>query len=82
MVRLNAGRYFETGSASRSLPSSIRITAATDVTALLIDAIRKIVSFLIGTFFSMSIRPIGSKTATFPARTMTTVTPAIWLRLT
>src|SRR5450759_4733941 len=36
------------------------MTAATDVTALLIDAIRKIVSFLMGRFFSTSIRPIGT----------------------
>ena len=79
---MNAGRNFDTGSARRSLPSSISITAATDVTALLIDAMRKIVSFFIGTFFSTSIRPIGSKTAIFPPRAMTTVTPAIWLRLT
>ena len=58
-VRLNAGRDLDTGSASRSFPSSISITAATEVTALLIDASRKIVSFFIGTLFSTSILPIG-----------------------
>ena len=58
------------------------MAAATEVTALLIDAMRKIVSFFIGTFFSTSIRPIGSNTAIFPARAMTTVAPAMWCLLT
>jgi hypothetical protein len=35
-----------------------------------------------GRFFSTSIRPIGSITASLPPRAMTTVTPAIWFRFT
>ena len=77
VVDLNAGKYFETGSASRSRPSSISMTAATEVTALVIDAMRKIVSFRIGSRFSTSIQPTGSSTAILPALAMTTTAPAI-----
>ena len=49
---------FETGSESSSLPSSSRMSAASVlVTAFDIDAMRKIESFCIGAFFSISRLP-------------------------
>ena len=44
----NAGRYFPTGSFRRNLPSSYNMSAATVVTALLIEAMRKMASVAIG----------------------------------
>ena len=44
----NSGRYFATGSATLSLPSSCSIRIATPVTGLVIDAIQNSVSGVIG----------------------------------
>ena len=46
----NSGRYFATGSATLSLPSSCSMSTATPVTGLVIDAIQNSVSGVIGTF--------------------------------
>ena len=51
-IDLNAGRYCDTSSSSFILPCSIIIIAATDVTALVIEAMRKIESAASGTFFA------------------------------
>ena len=48
---------FDTGSFSRTLPSSISIRIATPATGLVIDQIRKIASFCMGLFDSMSLTP-------------------------
>src|SRR5438552_4805563 len=66
--------YFETGSVMRSLPSSIIIMTAMPVPGLVVDAMRKAASFVIGFFESMSVTPVASKCAIFPCRA-TSVTP-------
>ena len=66
--------YFDTGSVMRSLPSSIIIMIATPVTGLVIDAMRKTASFVIGFFDSMSVTPVASRCAIRPWRA-TSVTP-------
>ena len=53
----NAGMNFDTGSLSRMSPLSTSIMMATDVTAFDIEAIRKIVSVVIGTCCSRSAMP-------------------------
>ena len=67
-VSLNSGMKRDTGSVSRSLPSSISIRMATPVIGFDIDAMRKIASFRIGVFASRSISPCASKCATLPRR--------------
>ena len=52
-----AGMYLDTGSARESLPSSIRIMAATVVIGLVIEAMRKIASVFIGALASLSRKP-------------------------
>ncbi len=56
-VSAKAGIYFDTGSASESLPSSISISAATATIGLVIEAMRKIVSVFIGALASLSRKP-------------------------
>ena len=68
----------DTGSVSRSFPSSINIRIATPVTGLDIDAMRKIASLRIGVLLSMSIKPCASKCATRPLRATTVTAPEIW----
>jgi hypothetical protein len=53
-IDLKAGRYCDTSSSSFILPCSIIIIAATDGTALVIEAMRKIESAASGTFFPAS----------------------------
>ena len=67
----------DTGSVSRSFPSSISIRIATPVTGFDMDAIRKIASFRIGVLDSMSIRPCASKCATRPLRATIVTAPEI-----
>ena len=57
-----------TGSSSRSRHSSTRIMAATAVTGLVIDEMRKIVSRRIGCSESAAIAPIASIVPLAPAR--------------
>jgi hypothetical protein len=77
MVFAKAGRYFDTGSASRRRPSSTSIIAATLVTALENEAMRTMVSRRIGTLASTSDWPSASKWTTFPPRAMRVTDPAI-----
>ena len=65
----------DTGSVSRSFPSSISIRIATPVTGFDIDAMRKIASLRIGVFESMSIRPCASKWAIRPRRATSETAP-------
>ena len=51
------GRYFATSSSSFSLPSSMRIMMAAEVIGLVIDAMLKIVSFVIGALRIVLLRP-------------------------
>ncbi len=52
--------YFETGSSSLIVPSSINWTATTDVIALLIENKRKIVLSVIGALLTTSCTPKAS----------------------
>ena len=61
-----SGMNFDTGSVSRTLPSSIIIMIETPTTGLVIDMMRKIASFCIGLRDSMSIRPCASRCAMRP----------------
>ncbi len=70
------GRYFETGSFSRSRPSSTRIMAATLVIALLWEAIRKRAPDVMGRAASRSAMPKAPLHATLPCRTTTATAPA------
>ena len=70
-----AGMYFDTGSASDSLPSSIRIMAATVVIGLVIEAMRKIVSLVIGALVSLSRKPKESNITILPLRAISTTAP-------
>ena len=56
----NSGRYSATGAAICSLPSSARIIAASEVSGLVIEAIRKIASSSIGALASRSRQPKAS----------------------
>ena len=57
----NSGRYFATGSATLSLPSSCSIRIATPVTGLVMLAIQNKVSGLIGRLVATSARPVVSR---------------------
>ncbi len=57
---LNAGRYFDTSSSRPSFPSSTSIITPTEVTALVIDAMLKIVSFFISRALAVLILPNAS----------------------
>ena len=67
--------YFDTGSASDSLPSSTSIMAATVVMGLVIDAMRKIVSLVIGALASLSRKPNDSNITILPLRAISTTAP-------
>ena len=58
---LNSGMKRDTGSVSRTLPSSTIISTAAAVIGLDVDARRKMPSFGIGFLDSTSIRPCASK---------------------
>ena len=53
----NHGRYFDTGSSSRSLPCSRSCMMAVAVNSLLCDAMRNLVCGVIGTFLPVSAKP-------------------------
>ena len=72
---LNSGMKRETGSLSRTLPSSIIIITATAVIGFDIEASRKIASFGIGLFASTSLRPCASKWTTLPRRATRVTAP-------
>ena len=65
----------DTGSVSRTLPSSIIIRIETPTIGLVIDMIRKMASFCIGRFDSMSIRPCASKCPMRPLRATSVTAP-------
>ena len=58
---VNSGRYFATGSATDSLPSSCSISTATPVTGLVIEAIQNSASGVIGRFAATSAKPMDSR---------------------
>ena len=68
---------FDTGSLSRTLPSSTSIKIATAATGFDIDAIRKIVSVCIGFFEAMSMTPCAARCAIWPLRATSVTAPAI-----
>ena len=72
----SSGMNFETGSVSRTLPSSTIIITATPTTGLVIDMMRKMASFCIGFLVSRSIRPCASKCAMRPLRATSDTAPA------
>jgi len=55
----SSGRYFATGALRSSLPSSTSIMAATLVIGLVIDAIQKIESVVMGMVLARSWKPMG-----------------------
>ena len=69
--------YFETASASRSLPSSSIIMTATPTTGFVIEARRKTASRLIGFLVSTSIVPCASTKATWPLRATSITAPVM-----
>src|SRR4051812_1095030 len=69
------GRYFATSSSSFSFPSSTSIITATDVIGLVIDAMLKIVSFVIGVRSSVLLTPNASLYRTPSLSTTATTTP-------
>ena len=58
---LKSGRNRETGSVSRTLPSSTKIRTATAVTTFDMEANRNTASFVMGLRPSISMRPCASK---------------------
>ena len=63
---LNSGRYFETGSSSRNLPSSYSIMTATLVMGLVMEQMRNMASGGIGLAASRSAMPCALNHATWP----------------
>ena len=53
-MSFSSGRYFSTGSSSPILPCSTRVITATQVIGLLIEAIAKIVSSVMGLLLARS----------------------------
>ena len=74
---LKSGMYFETGSASRILPSSTSIMTATPVTGLVEEAMRKRASVVMGLPASASARPWAARWTTFPLRATSVTAPAM-----
>jgi hypothetical protein len=72
----SSGNHFATGSASASLPSSIRLNAAATVTGFVIDAMRKIVSRCIGRLAWTSRWPSSLTCSTSPERQTSVTAPA------
>ena len=60
-ISLNSGMNRETGSVSRTLPSSTIIRTATAVTTFDMEASRNTESFIMGLWPSTSMRPCASK---------------------
>ena len=73
----NSGRYFATGSATVSLPSSCSMRIAAPVTGLVIEAIQNSVSGVIGRFAATSAKPVASRWRTLSFATTTVTAPAI-----
>src|SRR5579872_6361494 len=71
----NSGSHLAIGSPKPSLPSSINIRAATEVTGLVIEAMRKMVSRAIGALVSRLARPLVVTWATSPWRQSSVTTP-------
>ena len=72
----NSRRYFATGSATVSLPSSCSMRIATPVTGLVIEAIQNRVSGVIGRFAATSAKPVASRWSTLSFETTTVTAPA------
>ncbi len=73
----NSGMKRETGSSRRNLPASTSISTPTLVIGLVIEAIRKIVSGVIGRPASMSRRLTQASWATSSCRATSMTAPAI-----
>src|ERR1019366_8127370 len=71
----NSGSHLVIGSSSFSLPSSISISAATVVTGVVIEAMRKMVSRAIGVLVSRLARPLVVTWAISPLRHKRVTTP-------
>ena len=71
----NSGIHLVIGSSSLSLPSSISISAATEVTGLVIEAMRKMVSRVIGAPASMSRWPSARNCSSWPPRQISVTAP-------
>ena len=74
-IDLNSGMKRETGSLSRTLPSSTIIITATAVIGFDIEARRNTPSFGIGRLLSMSIKPCASRCAILPWRATSVTAP-------
>src|SRR5215467_9663362 len=75
IISFSSGRYWWTGAARSSLPSSTSIMAATLVTGFVIDAIQKIASGASGMVFARSPKPTARKYATLPLRVIAATAP-------
>src|SRR6266540_773978 len=73
----NPGKYFATGSAMLSLPSSCNMRIAAPVTGFVIEAIQKSVSDVIGLFAATSAKPVVSRWRSLSFVTTTVTAPAI-----
>ena len=76
----NSGSQFEMGSRSWKRPSSYSIISAADAMGLVIDAMRKMASWVIGAPASTSRLPRAEKCTTLPRRATRVTTPATSLR--
>ncbi|MEJ0039326.1 MAG: hypothetical protein WDO68_25270 [Gammaproteobacteria bacterium] len=76
-MSLNDGMNFETGSVSRTLPSSTSIRIAVPATGFDIEATRKIVSFCIGFFEAASITPCACRCTMRPLRATSVTAPVM-----
>ena len=74
----SGGRYFDTGSASSTRPSSTSSMTAVEVIALVMEAIEKIESVLSGSRVAGSRVPTASRWASLPPRMMPTTAPGSW----
>ena len=72
-----SGIQLEIGSSSRNRPSSNSIISAVETIGLVIDIRTKMVSFVIGTPFSLSRQPCASKWTTLPLRATRVTAPAM-----
>src|SRR5438067_648221 len=68
--------YFETGSSSRSLPSSTSRITATEVIGFVIEKMRNTASVVIGAPCAGSRVPADAEYASLPCRATATITPA------
>lgn len=74
----SSGMYFDAGSSSWNSPSSYSIITATLVMGLVIDAMRKITSSVMGRASSMSNNPWLSRRTSLPCRAIADTTPTTW----